>query len=143
MKIYVSYQKAKIDNPEYDIYKINELFTTDSQVDGSPLDLCNPADHCMTVEQFLKAGHSFSIGDIIMDSGVGTLERKAQVDAYNKCDIYDNDRYILRAASLKEKDEVVNVMVEDFNVQDLACNYRGRVARVCAALYDAGYRKVN
>lgn len=41
----------------------------------------------------------------------------------------------------RERDEYIHVMVDDFNDQDIDYNYRGKVAKVCAALYDAGYRK--
>ncbi len=41
----------------------------------------------------------------------------------------------------RERDENIHKMVDDFLEQDLDCNYRGKVAKVCAALYDAGYRK--
>ena len=41
----------------------------------------------------------------------------------------------------RERDGRIHAMVDDFNEQDIDYNYRGQVVKVCAALYDAGYRK--
>lgn len=41
----------------------------------------------------------------------------------------------------RERLEAIHEMVDDFNDSDTDYNLRGKVAKVCAALYDAGYRK--
>lgn len=41
----------------------------------------------------------------------------------------------------RERLEYIHDMVDDFNVQAIDLSFRGKVAKVCAALYDAGYRK--
>lgn len=41
----------------------------------------------------------------------------------------------------RERNEVIHKMVDDFLEQDLDCSNQSRVETVCAALYDAGYRK--
>ena len=124
MTTYNSYEAAKIANPE------SEIVTTGKDWDGRS-DLigkfeafvcealgshglgntswvkCNPADHCMTVERFLKDGHKFVEGDRFFDID-GEVEKVGltftPLEA-NRPHENDNTRYILRAAALEEKEK--------------------------------------
>lgn len=65
MNTYNTYQEAKIANPEYAIFEYLGKFGTDKDIIDAfdihsvAMKECNPADYCMTVEQFLKDGHKF------------------------------------------------------------------------------------
>ncbi|AUS00347.1 hypothetical protein NVP1273O_70 [Vibrio phage 1.273.O._10N.286.54.C7] len=109
MTTYNTYQEAKIAHPESEIYFIgNEQYRTGEWIDQynfgrSSFVLCNPADHCMTVEKFLADGHKFVDGDYYSDmfgdpQCVGGYFPPSDV---NKPDSDDKKRYILRAAALE------------------------------------------
>jgi len=74
MKVYDSYAEAKIANPESDIYeRMCVDFATADYVSlvamcgtGEGWNKCDPADHCMTVDQFIAEGHRFANGDICL-----------------------------------------------------------------------------
>ena len=122
MTTYNSYEEAKIANPESEIvttgpnweynpalkWKFEKLVEDDDDdgdahaLEDSAWVKCNPADHCMTVEKFLKNGHKFVYGDLFLDQG-GCVEKVSNVDNYNIPFIGDNKRYILRAAALENK----------------------------------------
>lgn len=123
MKTYNTYQEAKVANPERDIYKDKGgEFGLRSELLRSvgPLDECNPADHCMTVEKFLADGHKFVEGDLILDGGViWTVSDRVNSDTYiytvkssNKPDTDDNERYILRAAALENQMNIDNLATQ-------------------------------
>ena len=106
MKVYDSYAEAKIANPESDIYeRMCVDFATADYVSlvamcgtGEGWNKCNPADHCMTVDQFIAEGHRFANGDICLDDGdVVTVKCRAEWDEPSPG---DNERYVLRAAAL-------------------------------------------
>jgi hypothetical protein len=106
MTTYKSYESAKIANPERDIYKFQEEFTLDSNRFGQALPICNPADHCMTVEKFLAGGHKFVDGDALLDVFGGLIvvgSEYSVLGANIKLDT-DDRRYILRAAALEEEE---------------------------------------
>ena len=91
-----SFLAAKITNPNSEVYK---LIGVNEFVSGADLGdqvrihsrdndavKCNPADYCMTVEQFLKAGHKFVAGDFVVEcegvvskisaGGAGSIAKK-------------------------------------------------------------------
>ena len=131
MTTYNSYEEAKIANPESEIVTEtqksieefssikrfhpvieNDFFTSgyeyiynkgsSPRVHDGYFEVCNPADHCMTVEEFLKAGHKFVNGDIYMYSD-GLIETVDSAIKSNKINMGDSSRYILRAAALENK----------------------------------------
>lgn len=113
MKTYPTYQEAKIANPECEIYRIektgvfahciyhksNAVRFVDFDSDGIK---CNPADYCMTVEQFLRDGYEFVEGDVILrhDGRVLTANENLECYAWNILADGDNKRFILRADAL-------------------------------------------
>ena len=118
MKKYNSYAEAKIDNPDCEIYKLlprditkeYSYFASERDMHGKLLCTgstfrCNPAEHCMTLEQFFDAGHKLVDGDTYLDSRgdvcvVGVVIAASKVNARN---VNDNKRYILRAKALEPK----------------------------------------
>ena len=139
MKTYNSYEEAKIANPGCEIVTDtqksidkfgtekryhpvinNSLFTSgyeylhskgaSPRVHDGYFDLCNPADHCMTVEKFLGDGHKFveGKGDAYLDNKgiVRFIGDNGYSDwGCNDVTCIDGSResYILRAAALEEK----------------------------------------
>lgn len=139
MTTYNTYQEAKIANPECDIAEITEkailefgekhvfeaLVKSSEWENGyvfvdncneSPRikdgywKLCNPADHCMTVERFLADGNKFVDGDALLDVFGGLIvvgSDYSVLGANIKLDT-DDRRYILRAAALEERVKMDN-----------------------------------
>lgn len=110
MKTYSTYQEAKIANPESDIYHHpkGHFFPFEPRCyEALVFHCCNPADHCMTVERFLKDGNEFVEGDLIItESGVLSVGREHErmgcsVSECNEPSCVDSDIYILRAAALE------------------------------------------
>lgn len=119
MKTYDSYAESKIANPESEIYENdNGEFGTLQQLLGSVGEfvICNPADYCMTVEQFLAAGHKFVKGDICLTHG-GTVVKVRYAGGWNQLSSYDNERYVLRAAALNQA-ETFDVMAQDIEAAE-------------------------
>ena len=111
MTTYNTYQEAKIANPDSDIsVAMSGVFAASDCVSNIALsgcvqgwNKCNPADHCMTVEKFLRGGGEFKFGDLVVDlSGVVS---KITVEWIVNESISEVDRkyLILRAAALEEK----------------------------------------
>jgi len=109
MNAYPTYQAAKIANPEYAIFEYLDKFGTDKDIieafdiHSVAMKECNPADYCMTVKQFLDAGHKFVEGDklICSEGNVGSIECD-DVVANNREYEDDDKRYILKAKALEE-----------------------------------------
>jgi hypothetical protein len=117
MTTYNSYEAAKIANPECEIYQLerNGLF---AHCDHHKAELvrfvefdsagikCNPAGHCMTVEEFLETGHKFVEGDICLgqNDNLLVISGSRLVNGWNdESQIVESiDRYVLRAAALEE-----------------------------------------
>ena len=110
MTTYNSYGEAKIANPDSAIYKdMHANFIPCSDAFIIPAgELCNPAKYCMTVERFLKSGHEFSVGDVILrhDGEVITAGEGLSWNDWNILEDGDNQRYILRAAVLEKPKRV-------------------------------------
>lgn len=131
MKTYNTYQEAKIDNPECEIYLIMKhgLFANCThhksdvvrfvEFDSDGIK-CNPADYCMTVEEFLMAGHKLVSGDIIIhrDEGFFIMPDSFGIHWNDIVPDEDSESYILRAAALEKpkrtKVEFVKVVGENF-----------------------------
>ncbi len=105
MTTYNTYQEAKIANPESNIYIQAGKFLPERSIRPSPwtydfrgLALCNPADYCMTVEEFLADGNKLEFTDIIACSNSSVVSVANWImDGVSKY-------YILRAAALEEKE---------------------------------------
>lgn len=140
MTTYNTYQEAKIANPDSEIVRWN---SSDEYKAVSKRDLsgylttwtyCNPADHCMTVEKFLKDEHKFVDGDIYFC--IGELEPSiVGVDGF-KCEYAntptgdDATSYILRAKALEEPKKVEwkngdECIFTDRNGEDKTCKVIG------------------
>lgn len=110
---YKSFEAAKIDNPESEIYwyldgRLVEVFTTSKYRAGSENTLANPKKHCMTFKEFLGAGHKFSMGDIYLSINglVCYCGGDFPPSVLNHPNGYDNERFILRAAALEKPKRV-------------------------------------
>ncbi|AUR96131.1 coil containing protein [Vibrio phage 1.216.O._10N.222.55.C12] len=141
MTTYNSYAEAKINNPESEIVttgkdwefnvelkgKFQALIKQGSgeqYLDNSAWAICNPNDHCMTVEKFLAGGHKFVKGDVVDDAGeVGVIETEFDIDAHNEPYVGDDNRYVLRAAALEEKPKRVKV-------EYVKCEYGDKVSNI-------------
>lgn len=89
MKTYNTYQEAKIDNPNSDIYEREKgVFATES-LHREP---CNPADYCMSLESFLASGKRAFRGDIIADKDgkamIVEAESIVNTPLENDCEVY-------------------------------------------------------
>lgn len=109
---YKTYAEAKIANPD------SEIVTTDKrwsgcddvvgyfekrmrahQLSDDAWVVCNPADYCSSIKEFLEAGYIFSVGDFF----IGIDGEVISVRCANSSSVpYDDDykRYILSAATL-------------------------------------------
>lgn len=121
MATYNTYQEAKIANPEFDIYSTMISNGGSSEVFGvigfiekitSNFKECNPADYCMTVEEFLVDGHKFVDGDVFLNHDGDIVEVGKWYQSIRICPeeanlTVDGDEncYILRAAALEVKPE--------------------------------------
>lgn len=114
MKTYKTYQECKIANPERTVHKISGEFTASSVSEhGHSLQPCNPADHCMTVKEFLDAGYRFEVGDALLFPDdveqvqiVGPTACHTcfiDVDAANCRSMVDHKVYVLRADALESR----------------------------------------
>jgi hypothetical protein len=105
MTTYSTYQEAKIANPECEIFHVNGICFFNYEALAS--DICNPSDYCMTVEKFFADGHKFVDGDICLGQNDNFLVISGSrlINGWNdESQIIDGiDRYVLRAAALKEK----------------------------------------
>tara|TARA_B100001057_G_C22558112_1_gene836142 strand:+ start:118 stop:759 length:642 start_codon:yes stop_codon:yes gene_type:complete len=110
MKMFDSFEKAKITYPTSEIYKSGGLFGTDDMLNPAAKDVekCHPANHCMTVEEFLKAGHKLAMGDIVLNSGgkVIFMSYDGCLSDFGVLNIGSINEYILRAAALKKTKRV-------------------------------------
>ena len=122
MKTYASYEAAKIDNPECDILisnvgKFHSVKDAPTSHFANGWKLCNPADHCMTVERFLSDGHKFVECDIYLDltGAVSHCGGDFSSDALNEINHRGKERYILRAAALEDKPKRTKVSYVEVN----------------------------
>ncbi|WAX23061.1 hypothetical protein pA_gene0020 [Vibrio phage 13VT501A] len=116
MTTYNTFAEAKIANPESEIVRWNKSdeykAVSKSDLSGylTTWSYCNPADYCITVEQFLKDGHKFVEGDKYIHSrmeSVLTVGHGFSVDESNDVHGDDGNCYILRAAALEQPKQEV------------------------------------
>ncbi|CAL9954690.1 hypothetical protein VPHK24_0002 [Vibrio phage K24] len=130
MTTYNTYQEAKIANPEESIYatKISmngkrEVFGVYDIIADITLNYytCNPADHCITVEEFLSRGHKLIKGDVYLDYDGEVVEFICVCDnSQSNTNRKENDvRYILRAAALEKKPTPTKFVKVEESIFDL------------------------
>lgn len=105
---YKTYAEAKIANPDSEIYCA--MISNDGRgIYGKLIDinmvtkshyLCNPADHCSSLKEFLEAGYSFSIGDLFLGTDGAVHDIGEIYPQTNQCEDSDNKRYILSVSAL-------------------------------------------
>lgn len=110
MTTYNTYQEAKIANPESNIYIHTGEFWCEKSIRPSSwtyesrgFKLCNPTDHCMTVERFLADGYRFVDGDLVLGCGDRVMEVCGLIHLWNSPEDADARNLILRAAALEDK----------------------------------------
>jgi len=143
MKTFNTYQEAKIENKDSEILKARDdwqgreeligkfIANKQDKIGGIPyvgegyFEICNPADYCITVEQFLRDGHKFVDGDLFINhlrelKSVGKIIKGNHYtpDEANSPDKYDDNCFILRAKALEqtetpEEKEAFDVMAQD------------------------------
>ena len=117
MNTFETYQAAKIAMPKACIVKYkyggNYRFTGMPTREGTTLcngsEFAEPQDHCMTVKQFLDAGHKFVDGDKFLHTCVSPEEvvtvgsLNVSEECANKPSVSVDDKcYVLKAKSLEE-----------------------------------------
>ena len=103
---YPTYQAAKVANPDQEIYELSGKFQTGDTParPGDKWELCNPADYCMTVKQFLDAGHKGVNGDLYLNK-LGELQEigvNGGEDWFNEPSPHDDKRFVIKAKVLEE-----------------------------------------
>lgn len=110
---YPAYQAAKIANPDKEIVTTATDWDANKDCIGTfePLSVdhwldndagwitCNPADYCMTVKQFLDAGHKFVDGDKYLYKGVVFTAKKGELLVGIGS---DDEGYVLKSKYLEE-----------------------------------------
>jgi hypothetical protein len=136
MKTFNTYQEAKIANPDSEIFVCKrksaayfEMFKAIKKPETSHFingwKICNPADYCMTLADFLDSGHLLVDGDVVLSNNDAfkNIGKEGSAISFNKRDGNDNIRYVLRAAALEQKPkrtkvEFVQVTESIFNLKD-------------------------
>lgn len=62
--------------------------------------ICNPADYCSTLKEFLWAGFKLAKGDIILDVDEELFIISTNLTSFNEADTQDETRYILSSSAL-------------------------------------------
>ncbi|AUR90725.1 hypothetical protein NVP1149O_71 [Vibrio phage 1.149.O._10N.286.55.A12] len=120
MTTYNTYQEAKIANPKAYIVTTRDDWDGNESIKGNfevfdasdqgghyigfnSWRICNPADHCITVEEFLARGHKLIKGDVYLDYDGEVVEFICVCDnSQSNTNRKENDvRYILRASALE------------------------------------------
>ncbi len=115
--MYKTYQEAKIDCPKACICrdKASGMFFATPSKGGTILsdtsEFAEAKDYCITVEEFLNAGHKFEICDAVLDyDDVINIDTDYLIIIYNDLDTqHDKNRYILRAAALEESNHTPSI----------------------------------
>ena len=114
---YKTYAEAKIANPDSEIVTTGKnwgggkdfIGTFEAVITGSirkhiiddiSWAICNPADYCSSVKEFLEAGFKFYIDDIYTSIDGSAIVIDGIYDATNSVQSKDSERYILSAAAL-------------------------------------------
>lgn len=120
---YKTYAEAKITNPDSEIVTTTKLHSNGPEFEFLPVKfiegyyrsqcdlrtpnvedgiwvICNPADYCSSLKEFLESGFEFSVGDIWLNEDdilVSVDLVNARINKYQK---NDENRFILSAAAL-------------------------------------------
>ncbi|WOZ57856.1 hypothetical protein ZP9_00042 [Shewanella phage ZP9] len=120
---YKTYAEAQIANPDSEIVTTTELHSCGPEFEFLPVKfirgyyrsqcdsktpnvengiwvVCNPADYCSSVKEFLEAGFKLDAGDYILGVDDMGYRITCKNSYYNILDEEDCDRYILSAAAL-------------------------------------------
>lgn len=107
MTTYKSYAECKIANPDSEIVAGTKLYSDSYSSVFIPLEhldkkdwpICNPADYCSSLKEFLEARFKLVAGDKIIgaDKSVWDIVENSE---FNHPDEEDCDRYILSASAL-------------------------------------------
>ena len=115
MTTYTSYAQAKIAHPDSEIVTTGKNWVsskrcvgTFEELDGHKIIgdnarvICNPADYCSTLKEFLEAGFKLVAGDKYYNSRAGMVATivSGELGCINKLSSGDERRYILSAAAL-------------------------------------------
>ncbi len=110
MTTYNTYEECKINHPEDNIYHSDGSgFAPGSKPQRFGFwTICNPADHCMSLEAFFEAGHEFVVGDFFIGvSGFVVFVKEGNEHAVNKRYDSDNKCFVLSAKALEDNAEQV------------------------------------
>ena len=138
MTTYNTYEEAKIANKDKDIYYLDGLFGTkleliDCGVTGF-IYKCNPAEHCISLEDFFNAGHKLVNGDkyLSIDGSVIKVGHDTSPEYVNdRVDDIDKKCFVLSAKALEEKVQHVDWKNGD------ECVYQGHIYYFqCIASWD-------
>jgi hypothetical protein len=111
MKTYNTYQEAKIANPESLICKFGDKFTIDASRYGQALQPCNPADYCMSADEFRGRGHAFVDDDLVVN--INGMVQSVKADFLNTVDSPLNlCIFVLRAAALENQMNIDNLATQ-------------------------------
>lgn len=116
---YKTYAEAKIANPDSEIvttgknwsghysgyYSDQKVGTFEKQwchiISESEWVICNPADHCSSLKEFLESGLRLAVGDVVMTINCSmSIVKKDSVDSWNHYGVNDNGFFILSASAL-------------------------------------------
>lgn len=138
---YKTYQEAKIENPESEIYHFKHknidaksfFFTVDDEKDfvaiNGTIFKCKPSVFCMTLADFFDAGHKLVKGDTYEDSFgfARTVGLHMDPSTANHRLISDDRRYILRAKALEDKmsEEIKMDMLKYIGLTDFSKEIEG------------------
>ena len=104
MKTYYTYAEAKIASPEFEVVKSKhtDWFVVKDFGDvNSEWSICNPADHCSTLTDFLEAGYELKSKDsILIGKGIVKYIDSVNDGYYNANDGRNEGSLILSAAAL-------------------------------------------
>ena len=112
---YKTYAEAKIANPDSEIVTTGKSWRGCSSFagvfqkinDGARCDIgddawviCNPADYCSSIKEFIGHGFKLVAGDKVITIGAGVFGIKDKNTGYNNSCKDDHKRYILSASAL-------------------------------------------
>ena len=121
MNTYPTYQAAKIDNPESNIYSLQGKFYpegTATRPDENWI-FCQTADYCITQEQFLDAGYDLEDGDIILTRcGEVIYINHWTLAEFGVLNSSSHKTYILKAKALEERNTILTEISKDKELPD-------------------------
>ncbi|QIQ61292.1 hypothetical protein V039C_0014 [Vibrio phage V039C] len=105
MRIYNSYQEAKIENPDFAIFNYQGKFGTDKDiidyfdVNSTAMKECLPADFCITLGE-LRSLHGGEVGgDVILGYRTGRVRVISKEEAIDR--EFDAENFVLRSSVME------------------------------------------